>query len=97
MQCSDHEVVDIADSRIVSTATTLPALLGDGVQAWGVALVGVFLVATVVVIALFLSRLAPEPVAAASVIPSATTYPMQPGEPVHHRMVRASATEGCFR
>ncbi|MDF3148843.1 MULTISPECIES: hypothetical protein [unclassified Streptomyces] len=50
----------VAGSRILSAITALPALFVTGVPAWGVAVVAVFIVVTVVVIALVLSRPAPE-------------------------------------
>ncbi|MFF4832919.1 hypothetical protein [Streptomyces sp. NPDC001315] len=51
----------VAGSRILSAITALPALFVSGVPAWVVALVAVFVVLTVVVTALVLSRPAPAP------------------------------------
>ncbi|MEU6140990.1 hypothetical protein ABZ848_11580 [Streptomyces sp. NPDC047081] len=55
----------VAGSRILSVITSLPALFVSGVPAWVVALVAVSVIASVVVIALVLSRPAPQPGAAA--------------------------------
>ncbi|MGW3667798.1 hypothetical protein [Streptomyces sp. NPDC005141] len=50
----------VAGSRILSAITALPALFVTGVPAWVVAFVAVFIVITVVMIALVLSRPVPE-------------------------------------
>lgn len=50
----------VAGSRILSAITALPALFVTGVPAWVVPVVSVLIVVTVVVIALVLSRPAPE-------------------------------------
>ncbi|MFD7378909.1 hypothetical protein [Streptomyces mirabilis] len=54
----------VAGARILSVITALPALFVTGVPAWVVAVVALFVVVSVVVIGLVLSRPAPEPVAA---------------------------------
>ncbi|MGW4518474.1 hypothetical protein ACWEO4_42740 [Streptomyces sp. NPDC004393] len=53
----------VAGARILSVITALPALFVTGVPAWVVAMVALFVVVSVVVIALVLSRPAPEPAA----------------------------------
>jgi hypothetical protein len=53
----------VAGARILSVITALPALFVTGVPAWVVAVVALFVVVSVVVIALVLSRPAPEPAA----------------------------------
>jgi hypothetical protein len=53
----------VAGSRILSAITALPALFVPGIPAWIVALAAVFVVVTVAVIGLVLSRPAPESVA----------------------------------
>jgi hypothetical protein len=54
----------VAGARILSVITALPALFVTGVPAWVVAVAALFVVVSVVVIGLVLSRPAPEPVAA---------------------------------
>ncbi|MFJ8719453.1 hypothetical protein ACIRD9_40850 [Streptomyces violaceus] len=51
----------VAGSRILSAITSLPAFFVTGVPAWAVSVVALLVVVTIVVIALVLSRPAPEP------------------------------------